>query len=378
MVNILFFCYNDNGGFMIIYKLYIVCINFIYFFIKLIPTNKKKIFFLSRQSNKISLDYSMLINELNKEYPDYKVVVMTNMLGKRLIDKIKYIGIMIKQMYHLATSKTCVIDGYNPAISILKHKKKLKIIQIWHSLGAIKKFGYQSLDKEYGNSSKIAHVMKMHKNYDLIVTGSKKMIPYFSKAFNQPDYKFINTGLPRIDYLLNESKNNKEKILKKYPNLKKKKIILYVPTFRKGESYYIENLEKSVNKKKYELIIKGHPLKRTNNKYDEFTSLELLSIADYVITDYSGISIEASVLDVPLYFYIYDLEDYDKKVGININFEKELKEISFRDAKKIIENIENDKYSYKTFKRFKKDYLDNINGDATKKLVQYIVGDKNA
>ena len=363
---------------MIIYKLYIIFLNFIYLFFKLLPINKKKIFFLSRQSNKISLDYKMLINEINKENSDYKIVVMTNMLGKKLLDKIKYVGIMFRQMYHLATSKTCVIDGYNPAVSILKHKKKLKIIQIWHSLGAIKKFGYQSLDKEFGNSSKIAHVMKMHNNYDLIVTGSKKMIPYFSEAFNQPADKFINTGLPRIDYLINKSKNNREKILKKYPALKKKKIILYAPTFRKGEPYYIENLEKSVNKKNYELIIKGHPLKKTKNKYDEFTSLELLSIADYVITDYSGISIESCALDIPLYFYIYDIDEYDEKVGVNIDYFKDYKDISFKDAKELIKNIEDNKYSYETLKKFKNYYLDNTNGDATKKLVEYIVGDKNA
>ena len=48
-------------------------------------------------------------------------------------------------MYYLATSKVCVLDGYCIPASILKHKKKLKIIQIWHASGAIKKFGYQIL-----------------------------------------------------------------------------------------------------------------------------------------------------------------------------------------------------------------------------------------
>ena len=363
---------------MIILKIMIVVLNIIYCFFKLIPTNNKKIIFLSRQSNVASIDFKMLIDRINEKYPKYKVVVMTNMLGKTLIDKIKYIFIMFKQMYHLATSKICVIDGYNPTVSILKHKKKLKIVQTWHSLGAIKQFGYQSLDKENGNSSKMAKIMKMHNNYDLIVSGSKKMIPYFSKAFNQPEYKFINCGLPRIDYLLNESKNNKQKILKKYPNLKKKKVILYVPTFRKGKSYYIESLEKTIDKNKYELIIKGHPLNKTSNKYDIFTSLELLSIADYVITDYSGISIEACVLNIPIYFYVYDLDEYDKKVGINIDFLKDYKDISFKNAKELINDIENNKYSYQTLKKFKKNYLDNIKGNATEKLVEYIVGDKSA
>lgn len=359
---------------MVIYQIYNLFLNILYIFFKLIPTNNKKIFFLSRQSKKLSLDYKLLIEELNEKYPNYKIVTMNNMLGKSLIDKIKYIRIMIIQMYHLATSKTCVIDGYNPVVSVLKHKKKLRIIQIWHSMGAIKKFGYQTLDKECGSSSKVARVMKMHKNYDLIVTGSKAMIPYFSEAFNASEEKFINCGLPRIDYLLHESKKNKEKILKDYPELKNKKVILYVPTFRKNEGYYINKLEDSISEP-YELIIKGHPLKKVNNKYDKYTSLELLSVADYVITDYSAISIEACVLDIPIYFYLYDIDDYKKKVGLNIDLEKEMKKVSFKDAKSLIKNIEKNNYPYNELKKFKNKYLDNTKGDSTEKLVKYIVGD---
>ena len=360
---------------MVIYKIYNFFLNIIYLFFKLIPINNKKIFFLSRQSNNLSLDYTLLIKKINEQYPDYKIVTMNNMLGKKIIDKIKYIRIMIIQMYHLATSKTCVIDGYNPVISILKHKKKLKIIQIWHSLAAVKKFGYQTLDKECGSSSKIARIMKMHKNYNLIVTGSKKMIPYFSEAFNYSEDKFINCGLPRIDYLLNESKNNRKRILEEYPELKNKKIILYVPTFRKGESYYVESLESLVNKNKYELIIKGHPLKSIQSKYNKYTSLELLSIADYVITDYSAISIEACVLDIPLYFYLYDIDEYKEKVGLNIDLEKEMSEVSFKDASKLIKEIEKNKYPYKKLREFKNKYLDNVEGNSTDILVKYIVGD---
>ena len=360
---------------MVVYKIYNLFLNIIYLFFKLMPTNKKKIFFLSRQSKSLSLDYKLLIEEIKQNYPSYKIVTMNNMLGKKLIDKIKYIRIMIIQMYHLATSKTCVIDGYNPVISVLKHKKNLKIIQIWHSLAAIKKFGYQTLDKDCGSSSKIAKVMKMHKNYDLIVTGSKAMIPYFSEAFNYDSDKFINCGLPRIDYLLHESKNNKKKILKDFPELKKKKVILYVPTFRKGEAYYLEKLEKSVNKDTYELIIKGHPLKGIKNKYDKYTSLELLSVANYVITDYSAISIETCVLDIPIYFYLYDIDEYKEKVGLNINLEKEMKKVSFKDASKLIKELEKNKYPYEELRKFKNKYLDNIKGDSTKQLVKYIVGD---
>ena len=346
-------------------------------FMKLFRTNKYKIFFLSRQSENISLDYKMLIDEIKLKYPKYKVVRINCMIKSGLLNKIKYNFSIIIQMYHLATSKTCVIDGYNIPVSVLKHKKSLKIIQIWHSLGAIKKFGYQTLDKESGNSSKVAKIMKMHNNYDLIVSGSKAMIPYFSEAFSSTEDKFITCGLPRIDYLIKESKCNRKKIFTKYPYLKKKKIVLYVPTFRKNKDYYVDKLIEAFNHDEYELIIKGHPLKKIGNQKlsNEYTSLELLSIADYVITDYSAISIEALVINKPIYFYLYDLEEYKKNVGINIDLKKELPHATFAQASKIEESIRNNKYSTKELKEFKNKYLDNTKGNATEILVKYIVGD---
>ena len=41
-------------------------------------------------------------------------------------------------MYHLATSRACIVDTYIIPVSILKHRDELIIIQIWHALGAIK------------------------------------------------------------------------------------------------------------------------------------------------------------------------------------------------------------------------------------------------
>ncbi len=358
---------------MVILKICIFILNIIYGIIKIFPTNKKKVLFLSRQSKKMSIDYKLLISKLNSDYPEYKVVTIIN-LNKTKLDKIKYMFLTIKIMYELSTSKVCVIDGYNPLVSILNHKKSLRIIQLWHSLGAIKKFGYQTLDKKGGHSSKLSRVMKMHNNYDVIITGSKKMTPYFMKAFNQDEGKFKNYGLPRIDYLLKNSSKNKEKILNKYPNLKNKKVILYLPTLRKNDDYNTSEFD-IIDKNKFELIIKGHPLKKAADNYNEFSSLELLSIADYVITDYSAISIEAAALNIPIYFYLYDIEKYEKEVGLNIDLFKEMPHETFKDLKELYKSLKNNKYSVKELESFKKNYIDNIEGDSTDKIISLVVGD---
>ena len=39
---------------------------------------------------------------------------------------------------------------------------------MWHALGKIKQSGYQTLGKASGRGAEMAHLMKMHENYDYI------------------------------------------------------------------------------------------------------------------------------------------------------------------------------------------------------------------
>lgn len=359
--------------------IYKYILKFVYFFLKLLPTRKKQILFLSRQTNEPSLDFKYLIDDIHKRYPDYKVIVKTKRLEKNNpIQIISYLFHPFVQMYYLATSSVCVIDTFIIPVSCLKHKKSLRIIQIWHSLAAIKKFGYQTLNTD--KDKKIAKVMCMHKNYDAIVSGSNEMTKHFSKAFNYPESKFITCGLPRIDYLLDTEKDNKKKVYKEYPELKNKKIVLYVPTFRTYDEYKFDEIIDTYKDSDYTLIIKKHERSKVDidekYTYPKVSSLELLSVADYVITDYSAIAVEASILNKPLYLYIYDLDLYNKYEGVNIDLYKELPGYVFDDIKDIKKSMDKNNYDMKKLDKYRKKYVTNIDGTSTKKLVDYIIGGK--
>ena len=347
----------------------------IYSFMKLFKT-QNKVVFLSRQSDSLSLDYRMLKKELEND-KNIKLVFLTKKVEKKISAVFSSVGIMLKQMYHLATSKVCIIDGYNITVSVLKHKKSLRVIQIWHSLGAIKKFGHQSLYSD--RQKKLAKVFKMHENYDYIITGSKAMNKYFAEAFNYPEEKLVPLGLPRIDYIKNNNKRSKTKVYKKYPEFKNKKIILYVPTFRDNNNYKINELINAVDLSKYLLIVKVHPnmhyqVATKKNVYTckGINSLDLLSIANYVITDYSAISIEAAVIDKPVYLYVYDYDEYSNNPGINTDLYSDLPGCVFKEPKDLFNALSKTKYDNQVIKRFKKQYVCNSDGTVTKNLVQFI------
>lgn len=339
-----------------IIKVAILFLNIIYSFFKLFKT-QNKITFISRQSNSITLDYKILSNKINEEMSDYKTVI----LCKKLENKLSYIFHMFRQMYHIATSKVVILDSYCIAISVLKHKKSLKVIQIWHAVGSMKKFGYAMIDKKEGTKKEIAQVMKMHKNYDYVLISSMNYVKDFIEGFNISKDIIKEIPLPRVDLLIDEEYKNKkrEELYKKIPELKNKKNILYCSTFRKEENdnKHVYDLIDCIDFSKYNLIYQPHPLSK--EKLDDkriikdFNStFDALFVADYVISDYSSIIYEAGLLNLPVYIYAYDWDLYKTKREINYDIEHDTPTIFTKNPKIIIDAIENNNFDFKKFKEF--------------------------
>lgn len=356
--------------------------SFVYMFLKFFKT-KNKITFISRQTNNESIDFNLIIKELKKQDKTIEIVVLNKKIEKSLISKIQYVFHMYRQMYNIATSKVVIIDGYCIAISNLKHKKDLKVIQIWHALGSLKKFGYSILDKKEGNERKMAKYMNMHKNYTYILTSSKNTMKYLKEAFNSSDEQIKVIPLPRVDFL--KSDYYKEETIKKfykyYPEIKREKLkILYAPTFRKRVKSTFNDLINAVDYKKYDLIIKTHDdmeiiytsNNRTFSKETNFTGMELLHIVDYVITDYSAIVFEAAVANKPVYFYNYDYKKYIKNRGFYIDYINEMPGLITDNIKDIMVEIEKNKFDYEKLNSFKDKYISNEYSNNTQALVDLI------
>ena len=284
----------------IIISLFKINLKIVYFFLKFLPTNNKKIVLMSRQSDTKSIDFTLVEEDIKKRYPDYKVIIIIKTLNKNILSVIKYYFHLYKEMYYLATSKVCLIDTYIIPVSILNHKKELTIIQLCHGIGNIKKFGYQTLKNESGKNEKTSKLMNMHHNYDYIISTSEATSKFYQEAFNTNISKMLNFGPPKIDYIVNIKSKEKD-ILKKYPNIKNKPVIFYVSTFRTYKDNYLKEFVKNAPVDDYNIIIHIHPVAYKYNpdietdinnpkiyRLKDIPTADILSIADYVITDYSS------------------------------------------------------------------------------------------
>ena len=245
-------------------------------------------------------------------------------------------------------------------------------------MGAIKKFAYQTLGNTSGRDIKTAKILNMHMNYDYIISGSKEMTKYFAKAFNYPTKSFLNYGLPRMDYLINSEEDNKKKIFKDYPILKEKKNVLYAPTFRTTYDDKTSDLIENIDFNKFNLIVKAHARQelKLNDQVltcDKYSAVDLISVSDYIITDYSGIAIEAAILDKKTLYYVFDYDEYKKNNGLNIDLYKEMPGCVFEDAKKLCKVLNNDSYNMNTLLKYKNKYIDVQDGTSTKKIVDLVI-----
>lgn len=314
-------------------------------------------------------------------HPDYEVVI----LAKALENKILYCFHALKQLYYLATSKAVVLDSYCIVVSLLGKHIKAPVVQMWHAMGNMKKFGYTALGEAEGSSYSTAQAFKMHRGYDTVLISSKSFIEDFAAGFNVDPSIIVEAPLPRTDLLIDPKYKEKERkaILQKYPHLQEKKNIVYCPTFRKSaaqnEQTAMKQLIDSVDFQRYNFIYKAHPVSAQKFEdprvFQNYGDLDMLYIADYVISDYSTVIYEAGLLDIPVFLYAYDWDTYHEKRSLNIDIENDIPTLFTNNPKEILHAIETDSFDHVEYQQFIRDNIHIPQGSScTKKIVDIILG----
>lgn len=311
-------------------------LNVIYFFMKLFTKQKNKIVFLSRQSDEPNLNFIMIADEIRRLDPDAEIFFSCKE-GMKSDMNLSYAFLILRQMAAMASARTVITDSYSIPVSLLKHRKGLIIIQIWHALAAIKKFGWQTVGLSEGSSPAVAQAMRMHSGYTWVIIGSKKAVPIYAEAFRCSPDIILPIGLPRSDVIINGDRSEaKSKLSEKYPQTVGKKVVVYVPTMRRAEAVDCKEFIDSFDYENCSLIIKLHPLDRHTVIDDDrvitdtfFPTDTALLFADAIVTDYSATCCDAALLDTPVYFYLPDLDRYKEQCGLNIDPTQAFPEISF-------------------------------------------------
>jgi CDP-ribitol ribitolphosphotransferase len=357
-------------------KLLLRCL---YSLMKLRPA-RLRIVFLSRQSDTLSYDYEKLIAALRERKHTGAETEIITLLKRQEKDNKRFLAsafqnavMTLRQMNALSTARVCITDGYSIPVSILHHRKELTVIQIWHAIGAVKKMGLQTLPVMPPSERRRAGLLDMHRGYDIAIAPSVKTGTFFAEAFGLDTEQIKTTGTPHLDYLYRRENNRRAQILKDYPRLTRP-VIAYIPTYRSGKLTPVEALTESFDFDKYDLIIRLHPVEEQKRKFDKraiivkgYTAEELLSVCDYVITDYSSIAFDAGLMDIPVYFWVYDLEEYRAYPGLNIDPTEEFARYASTDIRKVL-RMPDSTYDHIYLKRFISSYIEYYDGKCTERI----------
>lgn len=390
-------CISAVGGFLGIFVLeplikilkYIkaILIGVLYRTFKRLPLNEKKFLFLSDSRSDLDGNFAFVYDELVRR-GGYEIHTMLKpSLGSKmsLFEKFKF-------LYDVATSKYILLDDFYPKIYSFSLRKDVELVQLWHACGAFKTFGFSRLGKKGGPKIR----SKNHRNYTKAIVSSEKLRKHYAEGFGISLDNVVSTGVPRTDIFFDEEYKRKkmDELYRKYPILRDKKVIMFAPTFRgngQKTAYYDFDkfdIEKMFNEfgKEYVVIMKLHPfvkdVPKIDEKYSDFIidlSAEreindLLFISDILITDYSSVCFEYSLLNRPMIFFAYDMEAYIASRDFYYPYKSFVPGPIVRDTDGIVNVIKKGDFKLEKLESFRNKFFDHFDGKSTERVVDMILG----
>lgn len=366
-----------------IFKLvYIICC--------MIPLKKHKVLFASDSRSDMSGNFYYIYKEMLNQGLDLDY----HFILRGSVDNKKTISDIFSLAYHIATSQYIFLDDFYPMIYKLRIRKKAELIQLWHAVGAFKTFGFSRIGRPGGPSPR----SKNHRNYTKVTVSSSNITKHYAEGFGISEDKVIPTGIPRTDVFFDEEYKEqvKKNLYRDFPFLKGKKVITFAPTFRgngqQSAHYDLDalNLDELYHnlKDEYVFLFKMHPFVKNDLTipyvYSEFfydfsdyrEINDLLFVTDILITDYSSVCFEFALLNKPMLFFAYDVEEYVQARDFYYDYLSFIPGPLVRNTNELIYTIENENYKMEKIPPFVNYFFEHADGKASERTVNHIFNEE--
>lgn len=352
--------------------------------------HKNRITFMSGRRDELGGNPLFVYNLIkDREDIDFQFLMFSDPSGH---NKIKNV---IKFLRLYASSKVVIVDDYFRLLNLVDKRDGVKLFQLWHACGAFKTFGFTRLGKKGGPKQTDPN----HRMYDCAIVSSREIAKHYAEGFGLSDENVAATGIPRTDIFMDENYKNQveESFYERYPQLKEKKIMLFAPTFRGNgqmSAFYPTDAFSPVNVYnqlggEYAVIIKLHPFCRerfdipeeyTDNIIDLSDDDELndlLFVTDLLVTDYSSVVFEASLLNIPMVFYAWDLYEYISSRDFYYDFEGFVPGKIVFSQRELIESVNKNDFESQKVEGFKNKFFDHLDGRSSRRVADLILENLN-
>jgi CDP-ribitol ribitolphosphotransferase len=310
---------------------------------------------------------------------------------KKRIDLVEPYISLFKKGFQFSTSKFIILDDFYPRIYVVELRPEQELIQLWHAVGAFKRFGFSRVGKPGGPKPD----SKYHRNYTKAIVSSDEVRKHYAEGFGIDIANVIATGIPRTDVFFDEQyiTTKTAEIYEAYPFLKDKKVILFAPTFRgrgqKSAHYNYEAIDIELLHQnfgdEYIFIMRVHPFVKKKMEIPEqfsefiydldskFDINDLLFVTDILITDYSSVCFEFSLVNRPMIFFAYDLEEYIGARDFYYEFTEFVPGPIAKDTAELVHYIKNAYQSVAIVDEFRTKFFDHFDGESSKRVVDQLI-----
>lgn len=228
-------------------------------------------------------------------------------------------------------------------------------------------------------------------HFDVMMSQGRFETEVFSRAFRIPKEKFLEAGLPRNDILANYTEEQRAAIRARLGIKQNQTVVLYCPTFReydRDEGLGVVmappmDLKKWEHKlgEGYVLLVRAHyevsrvmrieenAFVRNMTDYPDLN--DLFIAADILVSDYSSVFFDYSIMGKPMLHFCYDYEKYSSKRGMYFDIrEKVSGGVAEDQVIEMIQNMDKEAERKKTV-AFRNQYV-NFYGSAAKAAVDCI------
>jgi len=349
---------------------------------RLFPVNKNKIVLFMGHDCKFQGNIRYVYEEMKQRNEKFQFKIFSKkQLNQSKLGMLKF---FFQMNFHMATAKYVFLNDNFMPLKYMNPSKHTKFVQLWHGVGAFKRFGLSTETDPFVR----ACVQDGNRKISVLTVSSPHVVPFYEEALAIDREKILSTGVPLTDFYFNEFQKEraKEKVYEQFPEWRNKKVLLYTPTFRNTKEQNIDIMKHFDMKKvsdalgeDWVVLIRLHPQVKEcmppleKNCYDvtEYPDIKgLFMVSNALVADYSSTIVEYALLDKPILLYDYDLEEYDR------GFYESYREIApgelLCDEEAFLAYLKNvpKHVHYDAF--IDLEYGNQVDGHATKRLVDYL------
>lgn len=306
-------------------------IRIIWIVCRLFPINNKKITVSNYYGRGYGDNAKYIVESLLKKNDKIRIIwlIKDDIEKESLPERVEPCRInTVKSVYHLMTSKIW-LDNCRKFFIKFKRQEQF-YIQTWHgfALKQIEKDAQAKLSPDYVKLAK-----RDSENTDVIISCSRFMTSLYQNSFWY-NGNILEIGAPRNDILLIKDNNLKKKVYDYLGIDEGKGIVLYAPTFRvdKKMSAYsldykrLKNVCKRRFGKDFVIVTRLHPnIANQSSELDKNSDIingsfypdmqELMLASDIIITDYSSVMFDFSLMYKPCFQFATDISEYKNDRG---------------------------------------------------------------